>query len=231
MGRHHKPSATGRRIATLALAGTALPVGGALLDAGVAHADILDEIARCESGGDPGAQNAHSTASGTFQFLDSTWRSLGGSGSASNASPAEQRRMAEKLYAQQGTAPWNASKGCWGGSGASGVTPHRAAKPAPHKRAERPVAKVAPRAANKAAPKAVKVAPQAPVQRVAPQPVVPAAAHFTPGGDGEYVVKTGDTLSHIAAVYKTTPQRLMELNRDILELPDWVFEGERLHLR
>ena len=34
-------------------------------------------VMKCESGGDPYAQNSRSTAGGLFQFLDSTWRATG----------------------------------------------------------------------------------------------------------------------------------------------------------
>jgi hypothetical protein len=73
-------------------------------------------IIQCESGGNPHAQNASSTASGLFQFLDTTWRGLGGSTAhAKDASVAEQYAIANKAYAQSGTAPWAASRACWGG--------------------------------------------------------------------------------------------------------------------
>jgi hypothetical protein len=73
-------------------------------------------IIQCESGGNPHAQNSGSTASGLFQFLDSTWRGLGGSTAhAKDASVAEQYAIANKAYAQSGTSPWAASRHCWGG--------------------------------------------------------------------------------------------------------------------
>jgi cell wall-associated NlpC family hydrolase len=125
----------------------ALPLTG-LATAEPAHADILDEIARCESGGNPRAQNPSSSASGTYQFIDSTWRSLGGSGSAKNASPAQQRAMAEKLLASQGTSPWNASKSCWGGKSSSSTVQKRAV---PQTKTQR---QAAPKAVTKTAPKA-----------------------------------------------------------------------------
>lgn len=59
-----------------------------------------------ESGGSYTAVNSSSGAGGAYQFMPSTWRAMGGSGLPQNASPAEQDRMAAKLYAQSGTAPW-----------------------------------------------------------------------------------------------------------------------------
>lgn len=234
MGRHHKPSTTGKRIAQAAIVFTALPAGVALIGAGTASADPLDEIARCESGGNPNAQNPSSTASGTYQFLDSTWQSLGGSGSASDASPAEQRRMAEKLYAQQGSTPWAASQSCWGGKDSGAVVSknedtQRNAVPKTEKKVERKAAK--PSVEHKAVPKKKVVAKQQETPApVAPRPTVPAGAKFTPGGDGKYVVKAGDTLSSLAREHHVSVAWLMDRNSKILEMPDWVFEGEKIHL-
>lgn len=76
---------------------------------------ILARIAECESGGSYTARNPTSTASGKYQFLDSTWRAWG-DGSASRAylaSPASQEAAARRLFAAMGTKPWNASRHCW----------------------------------------------------------------------------------------------------------------------
>lgn len=131
-GRHRAPSTTGRTAARVAVAGASLAVPlGLAQPAHAAPPGGWDAIIHCESRGDPRAQNPRSTASGLFQFLDSTWRSLGGSGSASDHSAAEQYRMAEKLYARAGTAPWNASKACWGPRLAAGTGRHASGQPAP----------------------------------------------------------------------------------------------------
>ena len=64
-----------------------------------------------ESGGNYSAVNSSSGAGGAYQFLPSTWASLGMPGSPQNASPAQQDQAFQQLYAQQGSAPW-ASDGC-----------------------------------------------------------------------------------------------------------------------
>ena len=83
---------------------------------------IMERIAGCESGSGPNspgsytAQNPYSTASGRYQFLDSTFQSLDaaeGYSRAADAPPAVQDAAARELYAEQGTTPWNESKGCW----------------------------------------------------------------------------------------------------------------------
>jgi hypothetical protein len=46
---------------------------------------VLATIRKMESGGDYRIRNKYATASGAYQFIDSTWQSLGGSGSAKDA--------------------------------------------------------------------------------------------------------------------------------------------------
>ncbi len=71
----------------------------------------LEQIAQAESGGDYTAQNPHSTASGKYQVLDSTWDGYGGYARAKDAPPAIQEQHARELYALKGSQPWRAS-GC-----------------------------------------------------------------------------------------------------------------------
>jgi hypothetical protein len=66
----------------------------------------LARIARCESGGDPTAVSADGRYRGKYQFSRATWRDMGGSGDPAAAPEAEQDRIAAKLLAARGTAPW-----------------------------------------------------------------------------------------------------------------------------
>jgi Transglycosylase-like domain/Putative peptidoglycan binding domain len=66
----------------------------------------LARIAQCESGGDPTAVSADGTYRGKYQFDRETWRQMGGSGDPAQAPEAEQDRIAAKLLAARGTAPW-----------------------------------------------------------------------------------------------------------------------------
>jgi hypothetical protein len=66
----------------------------------------LQRIAQCESGGDPTAVSADGTYRGKYQFDRETWRQMGGSGDPAAAPEAEQDRIAAKLLAARGTAPW-----------------------------------------------------------------------------------------------------------------------------
>ncbi|ONI68350.1 transglycosylase [Kribbella sp. ALI-6-A] len=64
------------------------------------------KVAQCESGGNPRAVNPTGKYHGLFQFDRQTWRSVGGTGTPSKASAAEQLMRAKKLYAQRGASPW-----------------------------------------------------------------------------------------------------------------------------
>lgn len=65
----------------------------------------LEAIAACESGGDPTAVNAAGYY-GKYQFDESTWASVGGSGNPAEASEAEQDYRAALLYSRAGSSPW-----------------------------------------------------------------------------------------------------------------------------
>jgi hypothetical protein len=63
-------------------------------------------IVSCESGGDYGALNPSSGAGGAYQILPSTWRAYGGAGQPQTAPPAEQDRIAARIWADSGPAAW-----------------------------------------------------------------------------------------------------------------------------
>jgi hypothetical protein len=66
----------------------------------------LERIARCESGGDPRAYNPAGPYLGAWQFLQSTWESVGGRGDPRSASRDEQLYRAARLYALSGPGQW-----------------------------------------------------------------------------------------------------------------------------
>ena len=63
-------------------------------------------LAQCESSGNPRAVNSYGPYYGLYQFLASTWRSVGGTGLPSDASAAEQTYRAKLLYARSGAGQW-----------------------------------------------------------------------------------------------------------------------------
>jgi uncharacterized protein YabE (DUF348 family) len=63
-------------------------------------------LAQCESGGNPQAVNPAGPYYGLYQFDVQTWQANGGSGIPSDASSAEQTRVAQNLYNARGSSPW-----------------------------------------------------------------------------------------------------------------------------
>lgn len=75
--------------------------------------DVMSAIRYCESRNDYAAQNRYSSASGAYQFLDSTWAYFGGYQRAKDAPAQVQDQKAYQTMQLRGTAPWNASRSCW----------------------------------------------------------------------------------------------------------------------
>ena len=67
-----------------------------------------DALAQCESGGDPTIVSSGGSYHGLYQFSDSTWQAMGGSGSASDASAEEQTYRAQLLWDASGAGQWPA---------------------------------------------------------------------------------------------------------------------------
>jgi hypothetical protein len=72
----------------------------------IAVPGVLESIAACESGGDPGAIGGGGLYRGKYQFDVQTWASVGGTGDPAAASEAEQDMRAAMLYERAGAAPW-----------------------------------------------------------------------------------------------------------------------------
>jgi peptidoglycan hydrolase CwlO-like protein len=66
----------------------------------------LQQIAQCESGGNPRAVSPSGQYRGKYQFSVSTWRAVGGSGDPAAASEAEQDMRASILYQRAGAGQW-----------------------------------------------------------------------------------------------------------------------------
>jgi peptidoglycan hydrolase-like protein with peptidoglycan-binding domain len=66
----------------------------------------LEQIARCESGGDPTAVSSTGQYRGKYQFDRATWEAMGGSGDPAAAPEAEQDRRAATLLQRQGRSAW-----------------------------------------------------------------------------------------------------------------------------
>lgn len=78
--------------------------------------ELFLKIAKCESGLKPDAQNKTSSASGIFQFLNSTFFSYAhayGLSTEDKNDPLIQAELAAKMISDGGLSHWNASKNCW----------------------------------------------------------------------------------------------------------------------
>lgn len=234
MGKHSKHSSTARSIAALGVV-AAVPAALALGPAPEAHAAGADwdPIIECESGGNPTAQNSSSTASGLFQFIDGTWAAYGGTEYASkakHATVAQQYEIANRAFAAEGYTPWAASNGCHGLIGTEGSFSGSSSAP---ETASTKKAKPAPAPVEASLDLDAETSVTTPsVETYQALPVVvPAGASFTAGGSGSYTVQLGDTLSSLALEHGTTVGALVDLNKDIIEMPDWIFAGEQIRLK
>ncbi|MFF3767981.1 transglycosylase family protein [Streptomyces sp. NPDC001922] len=216
--KHRRPSKAVRMAALAGLAGTAVaaPLIGAT-SASAASVDTWEKVAQCESGGN-WSINTGNGYYGGLQFSQSSWAAAGGTQYAPRADQAtkeQQIAAAEKLLAQQGPGAWSCAgaggltaggpaAGVDTGSSSGGGAAEDRGAPEHADRSDRPAA--APQ--KQAAPKAVKK------------------------GDGEYKVKTGDTLGTIAKAedVKGGWKKIYDLNKDIVDDADVIYPGQQLHL-
>jgi hypothetical protein len=81
------------------------PAGVQTASARAPAGGVLAAIRQCESGGNYSTDTGNGFF-GAYQFTQSTWASVGGSGNPAAASPAEQDKRAAMLHDQQGASPW-----------------------------------------------------------------------------------------------------------------------------
>ncbi|MFI6471740.1 transglycosylase family protein [Streptomyces sp. NPDC050516] len=231
-GKHRRPSKA-VRVATLAGV-TGAAVAAPLMAAGNASAASVqtwDAVAQCESGGN-WSINTGNGYYGGLQFSQSSWAAAGGTQYASRADLAtkgQQIATAEKLLAIQGPGAWGCagagnltaggSKADVDASGSSSSKP-KASKPAAPKQQAQPQQKSQPKAQKSERTESAPASRDQ--QRTEP----------VKQGNGEYTVKSGDTLGNIAAAngVKGGWQKLFELNKDIVKDANLIFPGQKLHL-
>ncbi|MER7753620.1 transglycosylase family protein [Kitasatospora sp. NPDC097643] len=230
----------------------ALPVAGLVTATSASAASVAtwDAVAQCESGGN-WAINTGNGFYGGLQFTSSTWAAYGGTAYASQANlatKAQQIAVAEKVLASQGPGAWpvcsvkaGLTKGgapaavdTTAGATAGSTAGSTAAKPAAP--AAKPAQTPAP-AAKAATPKAA----AAPKADVAPKAAAPkndaakGAQSWTASNDAKpakgdsYTVKSGDTLSSIAAAKGLDWHELYKNNAKVVGgNPDLIFPGQTL---
>ncbi|MYZ35758.1 MULTISPECIES: transglycosylase family protein [unclassified Streptomyces] len=248
-GRHRRPSrSVTARYATLAGitgAAVAVPLIGAT-SASAATASEWDRVAQCESGGN-WSINTGNGYYGGLQFSSSTWAAYGGTAYAARAdlaSKSQQITVAEKVLAGQGKGAWptcgvnlsnaaydggSAGTGSGSGSGSnsggsdsgSGTQDRAAQQQAQPQQQTRP-----------AQPKRQQAQPASRGESRAATDAATGTATTVKKGDGEYKVKSGDSLSKIAAAHQVKGgwKKLFELNKDIVRDADLIYPGQQLHL-
>lgn len=205
MGRHSKPSPTLRNLKAVTVLATATAVPAILAIPAHASTGTLGAIEKCESGGDPTAQNPSSTASGAFQFLDSTWNGFGGYKRAKDAPYSVQLQKAQ----QTPLSAWDASRSCWGGQ--TGTVSHSQVQ----HHVETYVHTVPPK----------------PTRHLAPVEAMHVPKHHYPSGGKVYHVVSGDTLSGIAEDNGTSWPSLYANNRSVIGGdPNLILPGQALRL-
>lgn len=202
---------------TAALAGAALLAPLGLLAAAgnsvAADGGVWDRIAQCESGG-----NWHiSTGNGYYgglQFSAGTWRAYGGTAyapTADQATRSQQIAVATKVQRAQG---WGAWPTCSARAGAYGSAPAASSGSASGSSSGSTETSSGTRAAP-AKPEKAPTRSQNHINRSASR--------------GDYTVRSGDTLSKVAARHGTTWQKLYAANKAVIGGdPDLIVPGQRL---
>ncbi|MFE1978863.1 transglycosylase family protein [Streptomyces hygroscopicus] len=232
-GKHRRPSKATRIAALTGLAGAAVaaPLIGAT-SASAATTSQWDQVAQCESGGN-WSINTGNGYYGGLQFSSSTWAAYGGTAfapTADKASKSQQIQIAEKVLASQGKGAWPV---CGTGltTGGSPSAPSAPAAPSTSSGSQgQPAAQSAPKVQS--APKAQPAQPKAQPRTASEHATRQQPRGPIKKGDGEYKVKSGDTLGGIAKAHhvKGGWKKLFQLNKDIVEKADLIYPGQRLHL-
>jgi nucleoid-associated protein YgaU len=215
--------------AALALAaGSALAAAPA--NAATAPSTNWDAVAQCESGGN-WSINTGNGYSGGLQFTQSTWAANGGTGSAQNASKAEQIRVAENVKKTQGMGAWPVC-GARGGSSASTTTTKSYSAPKAQTKTYNNYSSNLQRTAKQTPVQQAPVAQQSTAKHVAPAQAAPSIQKTDAKGSGKFVtVKSGDTLGSIAKANKVDNWLdLYTVNAKTVSNPDLIFAGEKLEL-
>ncbi|MEU4585746.1 transglycosylase family protein [Kitasatospora aureofaciens] len=251
-GRHRRRTQAEKAIAVAGVAGVglALPLLTAT-GASAAPASAWDSVAQCESGGD-WSINTGNGFYGGLQFTSSTWKAYGGTAyaaQANQASRAQQISVAEKVLASQGPGAWpvcSVKAGLSKGGAPAAVDTssetraqkqqaapkQQAPKQQAQKAAPKPVQQYAPK---HAAPKKAEQPVEQPAQQYTPKHAAPRAAQPapTPQTGHDYTVRSGDTLSGIAAAQGVSGgwQALYDGNRGTVGGdPNLIVPGQVLHL-
>ncbi|AUG82149.1 transglycosylase [Kitasatospora sp. MMS16-BH015] len=234
----------------------ALPVAGLVTatSASAASTSTWDAVAQCESTGN-WSINSGNGFYGGLQFTPSTWAAYGGTqyaASADQASKGQQIAIAEKVLADQGPGAWpvcSVKAGLTAGGAAAQVDTSSSAgtstksdksadtstKSAPKndtsaasRGTERQTLTTEQSTPKADAPKAA--APKAAAPKAAEAPAKKSAPAAKSAG-GNYTVKSGDTLSEIAAAHGVDLSTLYSHNAKVIGgNPDLILPGQVLSI-
>jgi len=225
-GRHRAPT-TGsklrRRAATVAATAGVAAVAP-LLASAPAHADSVnwDAIAQCESGNNWSISTGNGFYGG-LQFTQGTWNAYGGgkyASTANRASRSQQIAVAEKVLQGQGIGAWPVC-GKRAGSSASYTSRNTEGNSSrSSSRSESSTRSQSGTTHKKYYPKKHHTHRS------------DAAVRTSTAGTGSYVVKSGDTLSKIAAAHDVNGgwRAIWSANRGSIADPDLIFVGQRISL-
>ncbi|MER8182410.1 transglycosylase family protein [Kitasatospora sp. NPDC094015] len=234
------------RMAVLGSVVVALPVAGLVTatSASAASVSTWDKVAQCESTGN-WAINSGNGFYGGLQFTSSTWAAYGGTAYASQANlatKAQQIAVAEKVLASQGPGAWpvcSVKAGLTKGGEAPQVDTGAAAttktETAPKPAAPKPAAPkqatpkpAAPKQDDRANRSTERQALAAEAPKADKAPAAPAAPAEKTNG-GSYTVKSGDTLSDIAAAKGLDWKTLYQNNAAVIGADaDLILPGQVL---
>jgi LysM repeat protein len=232
--KHRRPSKA-VRFATLAgITGAAIaaPLIGAT-SASAASVSTWDAVAQCESGGN-WSTNTGNGYYGGLQFSDSSWAAAGGTQYAQRADLAtkdQQIATAEKLLALQGPGAWScAGAGNLSNDGVDpGVSTDSGSSSASSDDSSSSDNSYSTDSSSSASSSDDSSSDDS---SAAATPAAPSASSSFEKGDGEYKVKTGDTLAAIAKAQGVSGgwEKVYDLNKDIVKDANLIYPGQQLHL-
>ncbi|MBP0462228.1 transglycosylase family protein [Streptomyces bomunensis] len=221
--KHRRPSKAVRYATLAGVTGAAVAVP--LLTATSASAASVsewDQVAQCESGGN-WSINTGNGFYGGLQFTNSTWAAYGGTAyapQANQATKSQQIAIGEKVLAGQGKGAWPSCGVNLSGPGGSGAAQgsDTSSQSAPSHQSQSSTS-----------------------HQSSGQSSHSGSEHASRGsarptkikkGDGEYKVKSGDTLSKIAKAHhvKGGWHKLFDLNKSIVTDANVIYPGQQLHL-
>jgi LysM repeat protein len=248
-GRHRRPSnllTSGRTLVSRAVAvGVVIgvPMFGMTSPAAAAPVSTWDAVAQCESSGNWAIDTGNGYYGG-LQFSQSTWAAFGGTSyaaQANEASKGQQIAVAEKTLAVQGWGAWPVCSVKAGATGqgvtdrggaadSSSITRSSSGSSGPNRSNSSASSHSSDAVAHSNSGSSSRSSSSGSDSAQAPAVRVRRSAKSAV--DGSYTVKSGDTLSKIAAAKHLTGgwKTLAHENADVIPDPDLIYPGQVIRL-